>query len=327
LTDQRKEFFQKQLSERRQKLLDAKSATGSADQLVHLLAEVDAALSRLKGGTFGLCEVCHEPVEEERLLANPLMRLCIDHLTNSQQRDLEDDLQLANRIQLNLIPRQDKKLDQWQFHYFYRPAGIVSGDYLDLIYPNEGQKSFYVLLGDVSGKGIAASMLMAHLHATFRSLIIQYTALDQIAMHANRIFCESTMSSQYATLIVAKFETGGQVEICNAGHNYPVVIQNGTLKRLAATGLPLGMFCNSTYSVSELQLAPSDKILFYTDGLTEALNESEVEYGEDRLLGLLAKNQELAPKEMIESCLEDLQCFGAGHKLQDDLTISVIQKS
>jgi len=151
--------------ERRRASLQAAATANVSDASVHqLIHSVDEALARLNGGTFGICEVCHDSIEADRLLCNPLLRFCLDHLSSEEQRALERDLVLAAGIQRGLLPRNDWSLGNWQARYHYEPASMVSGDYFDLI---ENEDGFLFLLGDVSGKGVAASMLMSHLHATF----------------------------------------------------------------------------------------------------------------------------------------------------------------
>ena len=124
----------------------------------------DPALQRFENGTFGLCEECHDPIEPERLLADPLMRVCLGDLTTKQRQALEDDLELASEIQNGLLPRPQAEADTWKVDFVYEPAGIVSGDYVDVI-RHDGE--LYFILGDVSGKGMAASLLMSNLHAMF----------------------------------------------------------------------------------------------------------------------------------------------------------------
>ena len=157
-------LIREQLIDRRQKLEVAAIGYRNDGELTRLLREVDSALQRMDNGTFGICDVCHDPVETERLIADPLTRLCIDHLSPNEQRALEDDLALAGQIQTGLLPQPSQKIDGWEIAYHYQPAGIVSGDYCDVI--SDGEKSVLFVLGDVSGKGVAASML-AHLQRCF----------------------------------------------------------------------------------------------------------------------------------------------------------------
>jgi sigma-B regulation protein RsbU (phosphoserine phosphatase) len=184
----RKMDLNQRLLDRRQRLQTAISEFKETTHLVRLLEEVDSALQRMDKGSYGLCEVCHEPIEEERLMADPLMRNCLDHLTSDQQRALEQDLDLASRIQTQLLPHKSLRFDGWEAYYHYEPAGPVSGDYCDLVSSETERGDIFFLLGDVSGKGVAASILMAHLHAMFRSLIAVGLSANQLVERANRIF-------------------------------------------------------------------------------------------------------------------------------------------
>src|SRR5258705_6909181 len=166
-------------------------------------------------GTFGICETCHESVEKERLLNDPLVRFCLDHLTREEQRALESDLELAARIQQGLLPPPELSAAGWHVRYHYEPAGPVSGDYCDVL---ESDGGLLFLFGDVSGKGVAASMLMSHLHATFRSLARAGLPLERMVEDAIRIFCESTLAGEFATLVVVRVAHDGSVEFVNGGH-------------------------------------------------------------------------------------------------------------
>jgi len=110
----------------------------------------DAALERMDDGTYGLCDLCHEPVETDRLIADPLTRLCIGHLTPGEQRALEEDLELASRIQHRAVARCKLPVDGWEVAYHYQPAGLVSGDYCDLM--GADCEGLHFIVGDVSGK-------------------------------------------------------------------------------------------------------------------------------------------------------------------------------
>jgi phosphoserine phosphatase RsbU/P len=317
-------FFREQLLDRRDRLQSAMAVSRQGGTLVALLNEVDSALARLDEGTYGLCEVCHDSVEKTRLLADPLVRYCLDHLTPDQRRVLEDDLDLASQIQRELLPQEDLALDGWQVAYHYRTLGPVSGDYCDVITSREDGKDWFFVLGDASGKGVAASMLMAHLHAIFRALVATRLPTRQLMERASRVFCESTASPYFATLVCGRARASGELELCNAGHCPPLLIQAGQITRLEATGLPLGLFCEGQYSVETLRLRPGDSLLLYTDGLTEARNVDDEEYGEERLSNLVAERHAPQPRPLVDACLDDLSIFLSGTPLKDDLTLMAI---
>ncbi len=316
-------FLREELLDRRRKLETAMPRSPADGPLVRLLQEVDYALESMKQGTFGLCLVCHEPIERDRLLRNPLLKNCIDHLTPSEQRALQQDLDLAGKIQGGLLPKQDFRFDDWEVYYHYEALGPVSGDYCDLMTTEDGH--LYFLLGDVSGKGVAASILMSHLHAIFRSLVSVGLPFDQLMDRANRVFCESTASSSFATLVCGKAGHGGAVEICNAGHCPPLMLCKRDTLSIEATGLPLGLFCSSPYEVRKLVLSPGEFLFLYTDGLTEARNQDGEEYGASRLARVLCGNGRGPAREIVSNSLNDLKGFLSGRSVADDLAIMAVR--
>jgi sigma-B regulation protein RsbU (phosphoserine phosphatase) len=316
----------RQLTDRRERLSAVLPESGeSATHLNHLLQEVDAALERFEHGTFGICETCHDSIEADRLLADPLMRFCLDHLNPAQQQSLQEDLDLAARIQTGLLPKQNLTSLGWRASYRYRAAGPVSGDYCDLVAGEDG--ALYFMLGDVSGKGIAASMLMAHLHAMFRTLISLQLPFHQLMARASRVFCESTLPTHYATLVCGRALRNGEIELCNAGHVPPLIIQEEKVARVEATGLPVGLFNNQEFAVSRLALVEGSTMLLYTDGLPEARNSQETEYGIPRLLDWARCHRALSPSDLVESLDKELRAFQAGAPASDDLSIMAIQRA
>lgn len=315
-------IFRDQLLDRRQKLETAAATLGRADEVTRLLQEVDAALGRMNAGTFGLCATCNEAIEPDRLLADPLTQFCLNHLTPVERRALQQDLDLASRIQRELLPKPDVRLDGWEIAYHYQPAGPVSGDYCDLIPVNADQ--VYFLIGDVAGKGVAAAMLMSHLSAMLRTLITVGLPLSQLMERASRVFCE-TLPAHYATLVCGRASSSGEIEVCNAGHPPPLLIRAGEIARLDATGLPIGMFCSERFSSRIVRLAPGEMLLLYTDGLLEAQNATGVEYGIERL-SALAASANWQPKAIIDACLRDLAAFRSAPGSADDLTILAVSR-
>ncbi len=310
-----------QLIERRRRLQAARAARPEAEDLRELLEQVDAALERVAAGTFGLCESCHESIEADRLAADPLVRFCLDHLNETERAELERDLQLAVRIQASLLPKQPFQAGEWETWYHYSPAGPVSGDYCDLLAAEGG---LFFFAGDVAGKGVAAALLMSHLHAIFRSLAQFGLPVEEMIGRANRVFCESTSAAEYATLLCGRAGAGGAIEVTNAGHCPALWVRDGGVEALETSGVPLGMFCGVQYPAARTRLEPGDSLVVYTDGVTEARDASDNEYGPERLMKVLARCHGLRPKEVAGCCLADLRGFlGAGNPT-DDLTILVI---
>jgi phosphoserine phosphatase RsbU/P len=315
-------FLHDQLEDRKRRLQQAIALAPQNGGLAGLLREVDSALQRMAKGSYGLCEECHDPIEQDRLLADPLVRYCLDHLSDSQRAALQRDLDLASDVQRNLLPQAKLRAGCWDTSYHYAPIGPVSGDYCDLI-PSDGQLFF--ALGDVSGKGVAACMLMTQLHALFRTLTGMALPLAQIVTHANRVFCESALAGQYATLVCGLAKPTGEVEIHNAGHLPAIVAGQGGVLRIESTGLPLGMFREAEFSTTRLHMETGDTLFLYTDGLSEARREED-EYGVDRVTQLVRRQAGRHPAELISACLDDVNAFADSSLQSDDLTLLAIRR-
>ena len=315
-----------QLTSRRRRLERVIEESEDTSRLETLLEEVDSALGHVADGTYGLCKTCGEAIEDDLLVMDPLVCFCLDHLDEEQRRALEQDLELAAGIQKALLPQNGLRTGGWHVHYHYQPAGVVSGDYCDLVTFDGGNDGLLFVVGDVSGKGVAASMLMSHLHAVFHSLVSFDLSVDQLVEKASRLLCESTLPSYFATLVCGKAEKDGRVEICNAGHVPPLLLRGGEVKRVEATGMPAGVVCKTPYSAIQLTMDKGDRLVIYTDGLSEATS-GEVEYGEERIAQLALRNAALPPEELVAAYVKDLKVFNRGNAGHDDLTILVIDRT
>jgi sigma-B regulation protein RsbU (phosphoserine phosphatase) len=315
-----------QLADRRQKLQNVITQTGRPEELVDLIVQVDVALEKMDKGTYGKCETCHDSIEPDRLAIDPLIKNCLDHLSATEQRMLEHDLDLAFSVQSNLLPKQGIGGAGWMTAYHYSPAGPVSGDYCDIL-PSRGENDpLYFFVGDISGKGVAASILMAHLHAIFRSLLKPGIPIATVLAQANRLFCEGTAQKHFATLVFGSAEKNGTIEICNAAHCRPLILRRGRVESVDSSSLPLGLFAHGTFSTQRLHLDSGEALLLYTDGLIEARNTANELYGEERLINFTSSLRSYVPGNVIDSCLNDLSHFIAGTKRIDDLTLLALQK-
>src|SRR2546429_623925 len=151
--------------------------------------------------------------------------------------------------------------------------------------------------------------------------------LDRMVADANRIFCESTLPGQFATLVVGRAAHDGSVEFVSAGHLPVLHIERDGATPKDSTGVPLGMFCNTRFPVHRLTLAHGDTLFLYTDGLTEARNRAGTEHGLHRIQTLAARHTGIEPAGLISKCLEDLQSFAEGVKQPDDLTLLAVQRA
>jgi sigma-B regulation protein RsbU (phosphoserine phosphatase) len=229
---------------------------------------------------------------------------------------------LASEIQKGLLPRTDGLSDNWTADFVYQPAGIVSGDYVDFI---ERDGELFFILGDVSGKGMAASILMSNLHAMFRALVPLGLPLDELMERANHLFCESTLANQYATLICGKLNGRGEVEFVNAGHLAPIIVNHADCVALESTGLPLGMFCDSSFVASGAKLKAGETLLLFSDGVTEANDDSGAEFGSERLMETLRAALGFEPTDLLHNCVDAIGKFRLNAERNDDLTMLALK--
>ncbi len=293
------------------------------EQLNQLLTQVDEALGRIDHGQFGMCTVCHETVEADRLMRDPLISVCLGCLSPSQQRALEYDLELAARIQNGLLPAADLAIPGWQVAYHYRPAGMIGGDYCDAI--ADGKGGAYFLIADVAGKGVAAAMLTANLRAVFRALIPLGLEVEQLLTHANRLFCEGKLPMQYATLVFGHSSASGKLQVVNAGHLPAFLVQGSKVTRLESDTVPLGLFADQQFKSCQKFISPGDMLVLYTDGVTEAQDASGEEYGVSKLQALIQQCVDRCPEELVKCLQEHLEAFRGATERADDETLLAIQ--
>ncbi|GIK59268.1 MAG: SpoIIE family protein phosphatase [Ignavibacteriota bacterium] len=324
MTDLNISSIKNHLTDRRDRLHQSVKYVPDPAKLFSLLQEVDSALERIDNGSYGICDVCHDPIESERLLMDPLLTVCLDHLNQYQRKALEQDLELAIKIQRNLLPQNNLNVNGWDFCYHYNPAGTVSGDFCDFIKLDD--QSVLFVLGDASGKGISASLMMSHLHALIRSLLSLNLPVNEIVTRVNRLFCESTLSTHYATMVFGKANNVGDIQLCVAGHNPPIILKNGKVSTIKATGIPVGLFSQAEYESVNLKMDKGSSLILYSDGLTEA-SVDEIEYGENRLKEHLIKSSCSSAKNTLDSIISSQKEFLKNSTAFDDVTVTVMMKS
>jgi sigma-B regulation protein RsbU (phosphoserine phosphatase) len=233
-------------------------------------------------------------------MENPLARVCLECLTPKQQRALEYDLELAAQIQKGLLPPTDVAIAGWEISYLYQPAGMVSGDYCDVI-KDDGHLNF--IMADVSGKGVAAAMLASNLRAVFRSLIPLRLPVEELMVRANRLFHESALPNQYATLVFGRTSNHGELELANAGHLPVLVASKSGVTTFESNCKPLGFFSDDRVHVVRTAISPGDTVVLYTDGISEASNAEGEEYGVEALRKLIAEQHPTCcPGKLVQAC-------------------------
>jgi serine phosphatase RsbU (regulator of sigma subunit)/predicted enzyme related to lactoylglutathione lyase len=239
------------------------------------------------------------------------------------ERRAAQELEIAKRVQARLFPQALPRLNTLEYAGCCIQAHEVGGDYYDFL--DLGQDRLGLVVGDTSGKGIGAALLMANLQANLRSQ--SAIALDhpqRFLRSVNQLFYENTTESAYATLFFAEFNDRTRIlRYANCGHLFPLLLRgDNTLERLASTGTVLGLFPNWDCSIEERQLFPGDVLALYTDGITESFNDADEEFGEPRLIEALCRHREKAPSAFVSSIVEEVQNYSRGRQ-HDDITLIV----
>jgi sigma-B regulation protein RsbU (phosphoserine phosphatase) len=244
-------------------------------------------------------------------------RFRLDGLTRRERSGLEEDLQLATEVQQSLLPGRDIACRGWRISNYYQPASPVGGDYCDVV--DAGKAGVYFMLGDVCGKGVAAAMVTAHLHGIFRTLISMRPPVKLLLERVNSALCESSLP--YATLVCGRASLDGTVEMCDAGHPLPLVVRDGSVMAIKESGLPAGMFADEEFPVSVLNLKEGQRLVLYSDGVSEARDISGLEYGAQRLREVIGERYALHPSGLVAACCAGLSESCRGAKLTDDISI------
>lgn len=307
-------------------VLDELTQSRPEPGLVELRRNLDLALEELESGSWGVCEVCHETISSAGMEEHPWVSICFECMSREQREALERDLKSAGEVQRALLPRVDSSHAGWEVEYVWEPFGIVSGDHVDILRPSTAGDPFHLLLGDVAGKGLAASLLQSQLHALFRVLAPAQASLSELLERANRLFFEATSSSRYATVTALRLHSEGKAVLANAGHPRPLIADDRGVRPVEGASLPLGMFGDATFTERELRLRPGDTLFFYTDGLTESWRDGE-EYGLGRAAAALRRARRLPLKELLAYCRDDLDGFIGKAARGDDLTMVAVRRT
>lgn len=238
-------------------------------------------------------------------------------------RRATQELEIAKQVQARLFPQMLPPMETLDYAGSCIQARQVGGDYHDIL--DLGRGRFGLVIGDISGKGIAAALLMANLQANLRSqCAIALDDLERLLCSVNRLFYENTSESSYATLFFAEYDDQTRrLRYVNCGHLPALVLrQDGAVERLASTATLVGIFPEWDCSIAECQLSAGDSLALYTDGITESFNDAGEEFGELRLIDALRRHLNLAPQAVIASIVDEVRTFSP-HEQFDDITLIV----
>jgi sigma-B regulation protein RsbU (phosphoserine phosphatase) len=336
MEDNTLEQFRKNLTHHRDALVEWYNSDSSeknihlggaaVDEVLQVISKLDEALRRIDRGKFGKCEECSDDgeVETERLEIDFTTCVCIDHYSETQIRALERDLELAAKVQRQLLPRYVPALAGIEISAHTEPARIVSGDYYDFFLCQDGLQG--VAVADVMGKGLGASMLMSNLQASLRILGPEYGQPHQLLSRLNELFRYNLKLIRFISIFLARIDVEKNVfQYSNAGHHPPLWwdVSSKSIRWLSPTGPAIGLFHQPEYRSEMLQFSSGDLFLLYTDGLVEARNVSGEEFGEQRLAEFVKENHQQSADDFSLKLREALKRFSG--KLQDDMTMLVIK--
>jgi len=240
---------------------------------------------------------------------------------------LEEEMNLARQIQINLLPESPPSGTVYEVIAHSQPSRTVGGDFYDFV-PTGEDGGFALIIADVSGKGVPAAMLAAQLQAAMRAEVGNRRQVSETITKVNNIVANlSSSSGKYATLFCGVFEPGSlDFEFSNAGHNYPILIRaDGSHEFLRVGGTIVGAFEHNAYEAQRIHLDKDDLIFFYTDGLSEAQNATEEEYGEDRIVDYLREHRRYSPEEIKDGILNEVKRFSRTDAPEDDTTIVILK--
>lgn len=298
------------------------------------ISDLHTATQRIQVGDFSV-RARHERHDQLGELAQSfnLMAASIERLIeeSKKRQRLENELEIARQVQRELFPRQPPQLSTLELIGVCQPARVVSGDYYDyaLLLPGK----LVLAIGDISGKGISAALLMATIQAALRSQLyaaharseISTLSTAQLVARLNRQLCETTGMEKYASLFCALYdEAERKLTYTNAGHLPPVVLRADGLEQLDVGGAVVGLFDDIPYAQASVHLAPGDLFVAFTDGLTEAENAYGEELTAERLLRVIQRQALVAaPAELVRAVLDEVRAWVGTAEQADDMTLLV----
>ena len=236
------------------------------------------------------------------------------------------ELEEGRAIQQALMPVRSPKIPGWDIWLFTRSANDVGGDLLDFIKLSENR--FGIAIGDVAGKGLSAALLMAKLQSSIRALVYDHLSLSELGIKLNRIFHRDSLPKIFASMVYAELSTNsGIIKFINAGHYPPILIRKEKIEQLHKDAPALGIILESPFREKVISLEPDEFMVVYSDGLTEAQNESGEFYGEERLIKLMKNAAVKSSEQLGDFILSDVDLFIGKTPAHDDLTLVILKKS
>jgi sigma-B regulation protein RsbU (phosphoserine phosphatase) len=295
------------------------------------IASLSTAIDRAEREELGRCTVCHGTVDTHLLQMDYDASVCLEHLSPDERARLENELELAIKVQRALLPHAPPTLRNWEVAAFSQPASVVGGDYFDFVNFADGAEG--MVIADVMGKGMPASMLMANLQASIRIMIPESHCAREVVERLNRLFRHNITLTKFVSLFVGHLEfESGKLSYVNGGHNPPFLVsplpgQKPSFISLFPSGPAIGLVERPRFEEREVLIPNGGALILYTDGIVEARSASGEEFGEERLRNLIAELAAGSAQEITQGVRERLQQFTSGADLHDDTTLVVFRRS
>ncbi len=249
------------------------------------------------------------------------------HRQALEKERLEHEIELASDIQRRILPKGVPMVAGWELAGWNRPARHIGGDYFDFLELEPGRR-LGLVVGDVSGKGVPAALLVSTLHSSLRLLAERISICPELFTRLNDHILDSSAPNKFITLFVAELDlASGELGYVNAGHN-PALLKRarGPIEQLGAGGLPLGLLPGSSYRVERMRLEPGDLLCLYSDGITEATTLDDEEFGVERLAELIEAGREQPVDRLLARIGESVTEFAAGAPQGDDQTLLLLRR-
>ncbi|OLC95456.1 MAG: serine/threonine protein phosphatase [Acidobacteria bacterium 13_1_40CM_4_58_4] len=242
---------------------------------------------------------------------------------------MKRDLEIAREIQTWLVPSQPPEVATANIAFATRPQNSVAGDYYDAFYPNpEDREKLMVVIADVAGKSVPAALLMATLQAGLRTIAGENAPLADLVARLNRYACAHSLNGlRFTTAVLSEYNpVSRKLTYVNAGHNAPILRHaNGAIETLEVGGLPLGIRTAADFETASLELKPGDALIFFTDGVVEAFNESGEEFGNERWLSAIRNLPDWDAQQTLQFLMGRVDEFVGTTRQSDDITCMVFR--
>lgn len=292
------------------------------------LQVIETSLEKIEDNTLGICVVCHGHVDSSLLEMDYTAMVCLDHYSDEERRRLESELELSQVVQRALLPQQVPNIRGVELAAFSRPSEIIGGDYFDFFQFRDGTHG--LVIADVSGHGVSAAMLMSSVQTAIRTMAPDTDSPAEILERINRFYIHNIHFTTFVTIFLARFDPATlTLTYVNAGHNPPAVRRkaNSAITWLKPTAPAIGLAEEFHARMETIGFSRGDSLLLYTDGVTEVINLSNEEFGQERLAELVQQHADRSAPDLLHAVRQAVGVFGGDRPLVDDVTMVALKIS